>query len=341
MLTAIFEFQTMISRITGMDVANASMYDGASALAEALLTARGALRKRDRVVLAGTIHPEYLETVRTYLRNVDAELVELAPEDGRIAPETLAAAVDDRTAAVAFQTPNHFGVLEDGPALVEAAHDAGALAVVVANPVSLGVLEPPGAWGADLVVGEGQPLGAPLSYGGPYYGFFAAREKLVRKIPGRIVGETVDLDGKRGFVLTLSTREQHIRREKATSNICTNQGLIALRGAMTMAVLGRVGLREIAAQCLRKAHYAAERIAALPDWRLVHDRPFFHEFAIEGPRPATDVVSALGSRCVLPGVPLSRWYPDRQNQLLVAVTELKTRAQIDELVGALAEVSRG
>jgi glycine dehydrogenase subunit 1 len=340
MLTAIFEFQSMICRLTGMEVANASMYDGATALAEALLTARAHQRKRDRVVLSGAIHPEYRETVRTYLANLDVEVVELEVADGRTDPDALAAAADDRTIAVAFQSPSFFGSLEDGPALTRIAQDAGALVVAVVNPVSLGVLEPPGAYGADIVVGEGQPLGAPLSYGGPYYGFFAAREKLVRKMPGRIVGQTVDQDGRRGFVLTLSTREQHIRREKATSNICTNQGLIALRGAITMAVLGPVGLREMGSQCLQKAHYAAERIREVSGWRLVHEAPFFHEFVIEGPRRATEVVEALSKRCILPGVPLGRWFPARERQLLVAVTEVKTRAQIDALVAGLAEVSR-
>lgn len=243
---------------------------------------------------------------------------------------------DASTVGVLFQTPNFFGIVEDGPALAAAAKKAGALTLVCADPIALGVLEPPGAWGADIVCGEGQQLASGMAYGGPYFGFFAAKMEYIRQMPGRIAGETVDVEGKRGFVLTLGTREQHIRRDRATSNICTNQGLLALRGLVYLAALGPAGLKEVAEGCIANAHYAAERIAALPGWKLAHPgQPFFQEFAVDGPGPAAEVISRLRRKKVLPGVALSRWFPDMPNRLLVAVTEVKTKKQIDALVKAL------
>ncbi len=342
-LTFIFEYQTAICELTGMEVSNASMYEGASAAAEAVLMAlRVNGKKRPRVVVSGAVHPEYRAVVRTYLQNLEGvELVELPAVDGATDPAALAAAADERTAAVLVQVPNFFGVIEDGPALAAAAKARGALLLVAADPISLALLEPPGAWGADVVCGEGQPLASDLNYGGPYFGFFASRMAFVRQMPGRIAGETVDHEGRRGFVLTLGTREQHIRREKATSNICTNQGLIALRGLVYLAAMGPGGLRETADLCLANAHYAAERIAALPGWRLAFPgRPFYQEFAVDGPFPADRVVSLLRRKRILAGVPLSRWFDGCPNRLLVAVTETRTRKQIDALVKALAALPK-
>jgi glycine dehydrogenase subunit 1 len=322
-----------------MDVSNASMYEGGSACAEAcLLALRVNGKGRRRVLVSGAVHPEYRRVVGTYLRSLEGvEVVEIPSKDGATDPEDLARLADGASAALLFQTPNFFGVIEDGPALAAAAAKAGAMVLVCADPISLALLEPPGAWGADVVCGEGQPLASGLAYGGPYFGFFAARMAHIRQMPGRISGETVDQEGRRGFVLTLGTREQHIRREKATSNICTNQGLLALRGLVYLSALGPAGLREVAEGCLANAHYAAERVAAVPGWRLAHPgRPFFQEFAVDGPLPAAEVVARLRRKRILPGVPLSRWFPGMPNRLLVAATEMKTRKDIDALAKALA-----
>jgi glycine dehydrogenase len=333
-LEALLNFQTMVAELTGLPLANASLLDEATAAAEAMAMCHRITRgKRNTFYVADDCHPQTIAVVNGRAAPLGIQVVTAPPQEFDLA--------NDDLFGVLLQYPTTDGRIVDYADVVKQARAAGAFSVVATDLLALTLLTPPGEFGADIAVGSAQRFGVPLGYGGPHAAFLATHEQHARQVPGRVVGVTRDAAGQPAYRLAVQTREQHIRREKATSNICTNQGLIALRGAMTMAVLGRVGLREIAAQCLRKAHYAAERIAALPDWRLVHDRPFFHEFAIEGPRPATDVVSALGSRCVLPGVPLSRWYPDRQNQLLVAVTELKTRAQIDELVGALAEVSRG
>jgi glycine dehydrogenase subunit 1 len=338
-LTFIFEYQTAICELTGMDVSNASMYEGGSACAEACLMALRVNGKgRRKVLVSRALHPEYRRCVATYLRNIEGvEVVEVPAKDGATDLEALARLADGATAALLFQTPNFFGVIEDGPALTAAVKKAGALSLVCADPISLAVLEPPGAWGADIVCGEGQQLASGLAYGGPYFGFFAAKSDYIRQMPGRISGETVDVEGKRGFVLTLGTREQHIRRDKATSNICTNQGLLALRGLVYLSALGPVGLREVAEGCLANSHYAAERIAAIPGWRLAHpSKPFFQEFAVDGPVPAADVVERLRRKKILPGVALSRWFPDMPNRLLVAATEVKTKKQIDALAKALA-----
>jgi glycine dehydrogenase subunit 1 len=340
-LTFIFEYQTAICELTGMDVSNASMYEGGSACAEACLMAlRINGKSRRKVLLSGALHPEYRRTTETYLRNIEGvEVVQVPAKDGATDVDALARLADASTVAVLFQTPNFFGVVEDGPALAAAAKKAGAMVLVSADPISLAILEPPGAWGADIVCGEGQQLASGLAYGGPYFGFFGAKMEFIRQMPGRISGETVDQEGKRGFVLTLGTREQHIRREKATSNICTNQGLLALRGLVYLSALGPVGLREVAEGCLANSHYAAERIAALPGWKLAHPgKPFYQEFAVDGPLPAADVVARLRKKKVLPGVALSRWFPGMPNRLLVCATEVKTKKQIDALAKALAAV---
>ncbi len=340
-LTFIFEYQTAICELTGMDVSNASMYEGGTACAEACLMAiRVNGKGRRKVLLSRAVHPEYRQVARTYLGGLAGiEVEEVPAKDGATDLEALARMADASTIGVLVQTPNFFGVVEDGPAVAAAAKGKGVMLLVAADPIALAVLEPPGAWGADVVCGEGQPLASGLAYGGPYFGFFAARMENIRQMPGRISGETVDGEGRRGYVLTLGTREQHIRRDRATSNICTNQGLLALRGLVYLSALGPVGLREVAEGCLANSHYAAERIAALPGWSLAFPgRPFYQEFAVEGPIPAAEVVSRLRRRRILPGVALSRWLPDAPNRLLVAVTEVKRKRQIDALVKALASL---
>ena len=341
-LTFMFEYQTAICELTGMDVSNASMYEGGTACAEAVLMAiRVNGKSRRKILVSAGLHPEYRQIIATYLRPLaDLEIVEVPLKDGATDADALARAAGPDTVAVFLQTPNFFGVIEDGPALAAAAKKAGALTLVCADPIALAILEPPGAWGADIVCGEGQQLASGLAYGGPYFGFFAARMEFIRQMPGRIAGETVDVQGRRGFVLTLGTREQHIRRDRATSNICTNQGLLALRGLVYLATLGPNGLREVAEGCLANAHYAAERIAALPGWKMAHPgRPFYQEFAVDGPRPAAEIIDRARRKKVLPGVALSRWYPDLPNRLLVAATEVKTKKQIDALAKVLGAVS--
>ncbi|MHC4472519.1 MAG: aminomethyl-transferring glycine dehydrogenase subunit GcvPA [Planctomycetota bacterium] len=340
MLTAIFEYQSMIAALTGMEVSNASLYDGASGLAEAVLMAVSAQRKRRKVVLSGAAHPEHLETVETYVANLDLELHVVEPEAGLTDPAALADAVDADTACVAIQSPNFFGNVEDVFALSDAAKSEGALLIASVDPISLGVLAPPGEYDADIAVGEGQALGGEIWYGGPYFGFLAAKKQYVRRIPGRIVGETSDMEGRRGFVLTFQTREQHIRREKATSNICTNQGIIALRGAMYLAALGPRGIRDVAELCVRKSHYAAERLSAVEGFRRLHSAPFVKEFVLECPMPADEIACALWPDGIQPGVPLSRWLPDMKDHLLIAVTEKKTKDEIDALAEALERLVR-
>jgi glycine dehydrogenase subunit 1 len=338
-LQAIFEFQTLVCQLTGMEVANASMYDGSTALAEAVLMAER-VTKRSKVVACGAIHPEYLEVITTYVQHAGIELLHapIDPETGQAGLDLL----DDKTAALVVQSPNFFGCIEDVTALAEKAHAAGALLIVtVTEAMSLGLLKSPGACGADIVVAEGQSFGVPLSFGGPYVGLFATREKYARQIPGRLVGEAYDKEGRRGFVLTLATREQHIRREKATSNICTNEGLIALASTVYLETMGRRGLQEAAAQCAQKSAYAAKKIGALEGFSIPFTGPRFNEFVVRAPGAAQDLLARLASENnITGGLALSRYYPDRPNDFLVCVTELNSRAQIDALVEALARQSR-
>ncbi|HEV8634200.1 MAG TPA: aminomethyl-transferring glycine dehydrogenase subunit GcvPA [Chloroflexota bacterium] len=343
-LQTIYEYQSMVAELTGMDAANASMYDGASALAEAMIMARAATG-RGRVVIAESVHPHYRAVARTYAEGPELEVVEPPAErgrafDGRLAPDVARRCIDGQTAALIVQQPNFLGSIEDLRALAAVAHDAGALFVVAANPIALALLEAPGAAGADIVVGEGQPLGIPLSFGGPWLGLFAAREQYVRQMPGRIVGVTTDVDGRRGFVLTLQAREQHIRRERATSNICTNQALCALASTVYMATLGKEGLRQVAEVCLRRAHHAAERIGRLEGYALANTAPFFHEFVVRCPRPVDELVRRLEDDGILAGYRLGRSYPDLTDALLFCVTEMNTPDDIERLVAAL-EKARG
>ncbi|MEW6206842.1 MAG: aminomethyl-transferring glycine dehydrogenase subunit GcvPA [Acidobacteriota bacterium] len=334
-LQYIFEFQTLVCQLTGMDVANASLYDGSTGLAEAVLMAQRVTR-RDKFLIADTVHPQYREVVATYTRDLGVEVKHIGhTEAGTI--DSSALHIDKETAAVVVQSPNFFGCIEDLAALADAAHEAGALLIVaITEPMSLGVLRPPGSAGADIVVAEGQSFGIPLSYGGPYCGLFATREKYLRQMPGRLVGETVDHHGRRGYVLTLSTREQHIRREKATSNICTNQGLFALMATIYLATMGRRGVQEVARQNLNKAHYAADQIKSLDGFALRFSAPFFNEFVICCPRPATEATRALIEKRIIGGVALECYYPDLKDSLLVCVTETASREAIDDFVGALS-----
>jgi glycine dehydrogenase subunit 1 len=333
-LQAFFEYQTLVCQLTGLDVANASLYDGGSAVAEAVLMALGVSPKRHKVLVADSVHPEFRLSLATYLANLDAEVTTMPGPQGFLNPDDLKQAVDDQTLCVVVQHPNFFGTLEEVETLAAVAHAKGALFIVSFDPISLGLLKRPGQYGADIAVAEGQCLGNPMVYGGPYLGILACREEYVRKMPGRLVGQTVDRNGKRCFVLTLQTREQHIRREKATSNICTNQGLFALRAAVYLAALGPKGLQETASLCARKAHYAAEQLASLAGIRLRFPRPFFKEFTIriEGNAPA--ILERLREAGFHAGLHLGRWYPMLGDCISVAVTEKRTRAEIDRLVNS-------
>ena len=331
-LQAIFEYQTAICELTGMDVSNASGYDGFTVAADACYIAKH-VTGRNRIVLAETLNPQAREVVKTYAPGFGLEVVEVTHEGGVTDPARIAAAAEG-AAAVIFPQPNFFGCLEDAPALAAAAREAGALAVAHVDLTSLGVLEAPGAYGCDMAIGEGQSIGNAQSYGGPHYGFLAARTEFIRRLPGRIVGQTTDLNGDRGFVLTLQTREQHIRREKATSNMTTNQTLLALGGLVTLAWLGPQGLRELGETCMSLAGYARERIA-LP---AAFDQPVFKELAVRTPRPARDVIREVRALGVHPGYALGRDYEGMDDVLLVALTEKRTPADIDRLADVLAEV---
>jgi glycine dehydrogenase subunit 1 len=332
-----FEYQTLICELTGMDVSNASLYDGGSAAAEGMLLAMSVTGRLKKVVVAESVHPHYREILQTYFASIGAELVSVAAKDGAANPADVAAAVDGETACVLLQHPNFFGCLEDVAAIAKIAHDAGALLVQSFDPISLGLLKRPGDLGADVAVAEGQSLGTPLLYGGPYLGIMACKEQFVRRMPGRIAGQTVDRRGRRCWVLTLQTREQHIRREKATSNICTNQGLFALRAAIYLAELGPQGLRETAELCLRKSHYAKQRLTATPRLSLAFDRPTFKEFVVrDRDGRVADLLAQATDAGYLAGIPLDQWYPQFDDGFLVTVTEKRTKAEIDGLAEVLS-----
>ncbi|MFN2184339.1 MAG: aminomethyl-transferring glycine dehydrogenase subunit GcvPA [Anaerolineae bacterium] len=339
-LQSVFEYQSMICALTGMEVANASHYDGATSAAEAVIMAVNVGRgKRKRVILSPGVHPEYRAVVRTYTQGMDLEIA--GDGDLTLGLDDLAGLLDKDTACLVVQSPNFFGEIEDLAGLADKVQAVGALLVVVTDPISLGLLKPPGDYGADIVVGEGQALGNGLNFGGPYLGLFACREKLVRKMAGRLVGETVDVEGRRGFVLTLSTREQHIRREKATSNICTNQALCALATSVHLAALGPSGLRRLAELCYHKAHYAASRIGALGAYEVVGDKPFIKEFVVRCPAPVDEINDYLLAEWgIIGGYDLGRDYPHLENHMLVCVTEVIRKDEIDALVDALSEAAK-
>ncbi|MCS7167231.1 MAG: aminomethyl-transferring glycine dehydrogenase subunit GcvPA [Gemmatales bacterium] len=343
-LQVFFEYQTLICQLTGMEVANASLYEGASALAEAAMMALSVTGRYGRVIVAESVHPHYRQTLRAYLANLEPQVITLSTPHGFLEPDALDQALTDDTAAVLVQHPNFFGHLEEVEELAARTHRRGALFVVSVDPISLGLLRRPGEYDADIVVAEGQSLGIPMQFGGPYLGVLACREAYVRKMPGRLVGQTVDRRGQRCWVLTLQTREQHIRREKATSNICTNQGLMAIRAAVYLAALGPQGLRETAELCLQKAHYAAQQLCQIPGVRLAFDRPFFKEFTVLLPTDPPPVLRRVLERGYLGGLALRRWYPQLANAVSLAVTEKRSRGEIDGLVAeyrqALAQYNR-
>lgn len=341
-LQAIFEFQTLVCQLTGMDVANASMYDGSTALAEAVLMAQR-ITRRSKVIVSSAAHPEYLQVADTYVQHAGLELqrLDFDAQSGQTDASSLDA-LDNQTAALVIQSPNFFGCIEDVRALGERAHAAGALLIIaVTEAASFGLLRSPGSNGADIVVAEGQSFGVPLSFGGPYVGLFATLDKYARQIPGRLVGEAADKEGRRGFVLTLATREQHIRREKATSNICTNEGLIALAATIYMETMGRRGIQEVAHHCAQKAAYAARRISEIEGFTLPFAAPRFNEFVVRAPVEAAGMLSRLGrEKGITGGLALSRYYAEQPNDFLVCVTETNSRREIDALVDGLTSVSK-
>jgi glycine dehydrogenase subunit 1 len=331
-LQAIFEYQSMAAKLLGVDVVNASHYDVATALAEAIIMALKQDSERTKVCIPADIHPEYESVVSAYLSSFNTELVryEGKPED---------ASIDQQTACLVVGYPSFSGEIHALTPAVLKAHENGALCVVQADPLMCALLESPGAQGADIVVAEGQCLGNPMNFGGPYLGMMGASEKLMRKLPGRIVGQASDHDGRRGFVLTLTAREQHIRREKAVSNICSNQGLSMLQTCIYMASLGASGMRKAARLCYDKAHYAASCISKIPGFSVL-SKQFFKEFLVKTPVSAETVFEKLSRKKIVPGLPVSRYFPDRSNELLVCVTELNSKAEIDALCRALAEAQR-
>src|SRR5581483_11680426 len=339
-LQSIFEYQTHQCLLTGLDVANASLYDGSTALCEAVLLAERMHKNKTKVLIAKSVHPHYRETVRTYIQNLGIEVVEVGwSDDGRVDLDALRAAAEGAF-AVAVQSPNFLGVVEDYDA-IRAASEGTTRIAVVAEATSLGILTPPGAHGFDICVGEGQAWGIPTQFGGPFVGFMVVRDALKRHMPGRLVGETVDVDGRRAYVLTLATREQHIRRGKATSNICTNEALIALAANMYLSLLGKEGLREVALQSMQKANYLRTKLSEVRGVELPFSGPVYNEFVIRTPFPASEILADLEHEKILGGIPLAGFFEGRANDFLAAVTELHTREQLDHYVAALsAAISR-
>ena len=333
-LQATFEFQSMVCELTGMDAANASMYDGASAMAEAAMMAQR-VTKRTEVVVSTAVHPNYRRVMRTYMSGLKTPVVEVpySETDGTTDLAALAEDITDDTACVVIQYPNFFGCIEDLAAAADIAHKRGALLVAVIDPIALGLLKSPGELGADIMVGEGQSLGKGMSFGGPYLGLFACRNEHIRQMPGRVVGETTDLHGKRGYVLTLQAREQHIKRERATSNICTNEAHVALVAAIYMAAMGRHGIGKVAELCVRKSHYTMEELKKRPGVKPAFTAPFFKEFAVSLDREPGEVNRVLLEKKIIGGLDLGAYYPELAGRMLIAVTEKRTRAEIDALAG--------
>ncbi|HTP00053.1 MAG TPA: aminomethyl-transferring glycine dehydrogenase subunit GcvPA [Anaerolineales bacterium] len=342
-LQGIFEYQSLVAALTGMDVSNASHYDGATAAAEAVNMAVAQFRgKRKKLVIAPTVHPQYRAVIRTYTQGMDLQVVGDDPRtDLEAGPSDLASLVDDQTMLVIVQYPDFFGRVYDYTDLIAKAHARGSLVCVVANPTALALFKTPGEMDADIVVGDGQPLGIPMWFGGPSLGFFTTKKAYVHKMAGRLVGETVDARGQRAYVLTLTAREQHIKRERATSNICTNEGLLALAAAVYLSVLGKTGLQQVATLCYQKAHYAARQLSKISGMGLCFTDPFFHEFALCLGRPAEEVNAHLLEHGILGGYDLGQDYPSLKDHLLIAVTEMNTREEIDALVEVLSEVDHG
>lgn len=336
-LQAIYEYQTDICRLTGLEVSNASLYDGGTALYEACQMAISSTGRR-KIIVDGGVNPIYRKMLNSYTANLSIELVEIPVFHGQSNRESLFSVFDDKTAAVILQNPNFFGVIDDHSDIVEKAHSFGMLAVQSVYPIAVAILKSPGEQGFDIATGDGQSLGIPLSFGGPYLGFMAATKKLARKMPGRIVARTVDINGKDGFVLSLQAREQHIRREKATSNICSNEALCALRAHIYLSLLGKDGIRQVASLCVDKAHYAKERISAIPGVKVMESSPTFNEFTVKLPVDAGECVGKMIDYGLAAGFPLGRYYPDMDNYLLIAVTEKRTKYEIGLLAETLEAV---
>ncbi len=336
-LQCIFEYQSMICELTGLDAANASMYDGATACTEAALMAVDSTRKK-KILVSKTVHPETRKVVETYTKFKDIELIEIDMEDGVTDLEKLKSAIDNKTAGVILQNPNFFGIIEDVKEVEKITHDNKALLIMSVDPISLGILKSPGELGADIAVGEGQSLGNNMSFGGPYVGFMATKAKLMRKMPGRIVGQTQDLDGKRGFVLTLQAREQHIRREKATSNICSNEALNALAAAIYLTTIGKKGIKEVAYQSTQKAHYAFNKVTNSGKFKPLFNKPFFKEFAVVSEKEPAIINDELLKNKILGGYSLGKNYASYKNALLFCVTEKRTAQEIDKLVSVMEGV---
>ena len=340
-LQSIFEYQSLITLLTGMEVSNASHYDGATAVAEAANLAYAQFRgKRTNIIVSPSVNPQYRETLRTYTQGMGITMVgDEIRDDIDSGPKELETLIDENTALVVVQYPDFFGRIFDYTALAAKVHEAGGLICVAANPTALAILKTPGEMGADIVVGEGQPLGIPLSYGGPYLGFFTTLKKYIHKMAGRLVGETVDNRGQRSYVLTLTAREQHIKRDRATSNICTNQGLLALASAIYLSLLGQKGLKQVAELCYNKAHYAAEEINKIEGYSVCFDDPFFHEFSVCCPKPVSEINEHLLEHGIVGGYEVGKDYPSLSDRMLIAVTEMNTKEEIDLLVDVLKEVS--
>jgi glycine dehydrogenase subunit 1 len=336
-LQAIYEYQTDICRLTAMEVSNASLYDGGTALYEACQMAIHATQ-RPRVIVDGGVNPIYRKMLYCYTANLSIDFHEIPVSHGQSDREKVFAALDDRTAAVILQNPNFFGVIDDHSDIVAMCHSKGILVIQSVYPIAMALLKPPGEIGVDIATGEGQSLGLPLSFGGPYLGFMATSKKLVRKMPGRLVGRTTDAKGRQGFVLTLQAREQHIRREKATSNICTNEALCALRAHAYLSLLGKEGLKNVATLCLNKAHYAKERVKTIPGVKVMESSPTFNEFTALLPVDAAEAAGKMIEQGFAPGFPLGRYYPGMENYLLVAVTEKRTKYEIGSFAETLEYV---
>jgi len=340
-LQSIFEYQSLMTLITGMEVSNASHYDGATAVAEAVNLAYAQFRgKRTKVIVSPSVHPQYRETLRTYTQGMGLSLVgDDARDDIDSGPKEIETLIDENTALVVVQYPDFFGRIFDYTELAAKVHQTGGLICVAVNPTALAILKTPGEMGADIVVGEGQPLGIPLSFGGPYLGFFTTLKKYIHKMSGRLVGETVDNRGQRSYVLTLTAREQHIKRDRATSNICTNQGLLALASAVYLSLLGQKGFKQVAELCYNKAHYAAEQINKIEGYSVCFDTPFFHEFSVCCPRPVSEINEHLLEHGIMGGYEVGKDYPSLKDRMLIAVTEMNSKEEIDLLVDVLKEVN--
>ncbi|NOK60825.1 MAG: aminomethyl-transferring glycine dehydrogenase subunit GcvPA [Chloroflexi bacterium AL-W] len=335
-LQAIFEYQSLVSALTGMDIANASHYDGGTAMAEAAIMAVASTRKRRTVVVAPSVHPQYRQVLRTLLQGTNIHIVGDEKPDATL--DDTMALVNDSTAALIVQSPDFFGTLHDLKPIADKVHDAGALLIGHFDPIALGLFQTPGEADVDIATAEGQPLGVGLSFGGPYLGIFTCKEKFVRKMPGRLTGATLDVDGNLAYVLTLRAREQDIRRETATSNICTNQGLMALAAAVYLSLMGRQGVRKVAELCYHRAHYAATEIGKLAGYEVLDRSPFFKEFVVQCPQPVEKVNASLNTHNIIGGYDLSRDYPQMNNAMLLCVTEMNTKNDIDRMVAALSDI---